>query len=301
MAVTAGTKVLASEYNTLRNYVNLTFADQHTTEVFGGTYQTYGWGGSSSAVVSTGDTITAAQYNRLRDMVYIGADVVNGIAVSEVPAAVSSGGDILASQYNDLQTADTTVRSNRLDIETVETSIATLGSSARSVLWGSEINAIYRFTFADFRRAKYFWNSGGSMRFYGVISGYSTGTGQDGAGFNEIFTNMGTVEMDYTKTTQTGSGGSPTSIGFYNLTTAWTTIFTQTGTGVYSNAVLQLQARRSTTGNYTEVICRLTPEAGRTVNGTTRVYCQSRKLNNQSFGTASLSITAPTYTLENVF
>lgn len=302
MAVTTGTTALASEYNTLRTAVNRVMADNYAGSIsFGNSNQTYGYGGSSVASVVAGQSATAAQMNYLRNSIYSGADLVPGIAVGDIPPAISPGDDILASQYNALQTDMETVRVNRLTIEDAECSLTTRGSSSRTVNWGSEVNAIYRFTFASFDKARYFFNAGGRMRFWGQITGYSTGTGWDGAGFNQIFSNMGTVEMNYTATSQTGSGGTPTGIGYYNLTTSWVTIFTQTGTGAYTNAVLQLQARRSTSGNYCEVICRLTPEAGRTVNGTTTVWCGQRKMDNYSYGTYSVSITAPTYTLTNTF
>ena len=180
-------------------------------------------------------------------------------------------------------------------------SVAGGGSTTRTLTWSSSINAIYRYTFNSFDEARYFWNSGGEMYIYGSITGYSTGTGWDGAGFNQIFTNMGNVVMDYTATTQTGSGGSGSGTGYYNLSTSYALIFQQTGTGAYSDAFLQLYALRSSSGNYIQFRVLLTPEAGRSVNGTTTVYIGQRKLNNQTNGGVSLTITQPSYSLINGF
>ena len=121
--------------------------------------------------------------------------------------------------------------------------------------------------------------------------------GWDGAGFNEIFTNMGTILMNYTETTESGSGGTPYAIGYYDLTTGFVNIYTATGTGAYTDATLAIAARYGSSGAWVEIRVTLTPGAGRSVNGTTTMTTQQRKLNNQTSGAASLTITAPSYSL----
>jgi len=298
MAVVQGNKALASDYNTLQTAVNRWFADNYAGSIsYGNANQTYGWGGSAAAAVSAGQLIEASQMNALIDRCNIGTGIVN--SVSGDLSQIVTADDILASDYNDTETKSDSITTNRLSIDAAEISLTTPGSSVRSTAWASAVDCVFRYTFTDFDEARYFFNSGGELGISGTITGYSTGTGFDGAGFNEIFTNMGNVFMNYTQTTQTGSGGSPGVAGYYDLSTSYLTIFQQTGSGVYSDAVLAVQARISATGDYVEIRVLLTPGAGRTVNGTTTIFARQNKLDNQSSGGASLTITAPSYSLIN--
>jgi len=296
MAVSSGTTALASAYNTLRTAVNLWFADNYAGSIsFGNGNQTYGWGGTAAPTVSTGNQMLASQMNALVDRCNVGEDICN--VVSGQLSQVVAGNQILATDYNNIETKSTSINTNRLDIEAAEMSVTASGNTARTTAWASQIDATFRFTFASFDRARYFFNSGGAIQLYGTISGYSTGTGQDGQAFYEIFNAMGTITMNYTQTTQSGSGGTPTSLGYYDLTTAYQNIFGQTGVGAYTDAYVYVDARRSATGDYVEIRIRMIPGVGRSVNGTTTIYLSERKLDNQSSGAVSLTVTAPTYSL----
>ena len=104
---------------------------------------------------------------------------------------------------------------------------------------------------------------------------------------------MGTISMNYTLTTQSGSGGTTTTIGYYDLTTSWQQIFSQTGTGAYSSTNVTLQARRSILGEYIEINFIITPNTGGTVNGTTTAYAKYKKLDDQTSGGVLLQIDPP--------
>jgi hypothetical protein len=296
MTVVQGNKALASDYNTLRTQVNRWFADNYAGSIsFGNSNQTYGWGGSAVSSVSAGNLMTASQMNALINRCNIGEDICN--SVSGQLSQIVTGNQMTATEFNAIESKSNSITSQRNNIEAAEMSIGGGGNSSRSTSYSSAINATFRYTFTDFDDARYFFNSGGALTFYGTITGYSTGTGYDGAGIDEIFTNMGTVTMDLDDCTYSGSGGVSSSIGYYDLTTSYQTIHTQAGVGVYSDATLQLSARRSSSGNYVELRVTITPESGRTVNGTTTCYTQRRILNSQSSGGVTLSITAPSYSL----
>lgn len=298
MTVVAGNRALANDYNTLRTEVNKWFADNYAGSIsFGDSNQTYGWGGSAVGTVSVGDLITASQMNALINRCNIGENICNGVTTPL--GQIVADTVMTADEFNEIELKSDSITTNRNDISSTELITGGGGNSLRSTSWSSAINATYRYTFTDFDEARYFWNSGGAITFYGTITAYSTGTGWDGAGFDEIFTNMGTVTMDYNTSTYTGSGGSSSSIGFYDLTTTWQTIHSQTGVGVYSNATLVLEAQTSPSGNYVELRVTLTPEAGRTVDGTVTCYTQRRILDNQSVGGIALTISAPSYSLIN--
>jgi len=297
MAVVQGNAALASDYNTLRGEVNRWFADNYAGAIsFGNGNQTYGWGGSPAASVSSGNPMLASQMNTLIDMCNLGEDITS---VTGQLSQISAGTDlILASQFNTIETKSDDIRSLRLVIEPGELSVTAGGTSVRSTTWSAAINCTFRYTFASFDRARYFFNSGGGLNLDGTITGYSTGTGWDGAGFNEIFTTMGTLSMVHNTTTRSGSGGTGYGLGYYDLTTSYQSMWQQTGSGAYTDAIFLAEARRSSSGNWVEHRVTLTPGAGRSVNGTTTITSDYTKLNNQTQGTVSLTITAPSYSLQ---
>jgi len=297
MAVVQGNAALASDFNTLRGEINDWFRDPNPSMTFGDGQQTYGWGGDAASAVSQGQLMTALSMNSLIDRVNIGEDICNNVAgqLSQIVA----GNQMTAAEFNAIESKSDLIATNRLDIEAAELGLQAGGSSVRSTTWSSAIDCEFSYTFANFAKARYFFNSGGAFNISASITGYSTGTGWDGAGFNQIFTNMGTIWMDYTQTTQTGSGGTPSSIGYYDLTTSNQLIFQQTGTGAYSDAYFQIFGRRNSTGSIVYLLCGLTPGAGRSVNGTTSIFTQKRKLINQASGAESLTIDTPTYALTN--
>ncbi len=295
MAVVQGNAALASDYNTLKNEVNFWFGDSNAAMVFGAGDQNKGWGGSNASAVVQGNEMLASEMNALIDRCNIGEDICNSVAgqLSQIVA----GNTPTAAEFNAIESKSDLINTNRLDIEAAEMSLVAGGNSVRSTDWSAAIDCTFRYTLASFAKARYFFNSGGAFNISAAITGYSTGTGYDGAGFNEIFTTMGTILMNHTETTQSGSGGTPTSIGYYDLTTSYAEIFGQVGTGAYTDAIFIIEARRSATGTYIEIKMTLTPGSGRSVDGTTTITTQHRKLDNQSSGAASLAITAPTYSL----
>ena len=301
MAVVQGNAALASDYNTLRTEVNKWFRDPNPSMTFGDGDQTYGWGGDAVSAVSQGQLMTALSMNGLIDRVNIGEDICN--VVSGQLSQIVAGNAMTAAEFNAIETKSDLITTYRLNIEAAELSISGGGSSVRSTNWGAGLRIYARFgwTFSDFAHARYFFNSGGALTMSGNITGYSTGTGWDGAGINGILNAAGTITMNYTTTTQSGSGGTPQSIGYYDLTTSWQSIFKQNGTGAYSDADLEIWAIRDAAGSFFEFWYELTPGPSRDVDGTTTATAQQRKLINQSSGAVSLAITAPTYSLVQGF
>jgi hypothetical protein len=297
MAIT-GNVAYASDFNTLREEINDWFRDPNPSMTFGDGQQTYGWGGDAISAVSTGQKMTALSMNGVVDRCNIGTNICNGVTGSL--SQVVPGTSIDAADINLIISKSSSISGQRNDIDPTVMSLGGGGFDTNAApVWAVPIDGAYAFTQASFAKSRYFFNSGGAIYFSGTIAGYSTGSGWDGQGFNEIFTNMGTIIMDYNQTIQTGSGGTPTSIGFYDLTTSWQTIFTQTGTGAYTNASLLLQARYQSSGAVTQIRVVLTPEAGRSVDGITTITMQHRKLDNQTSGSQSLTITAPVWSQVN--
>ena len=100
------------------------------------------------------------------------------------------------------------------------------------------------FTSADARR--HFFNAGGSITMISSLSGTpvsgdSVAKSQDWA---SILGNAGTVSMNHTETTTSGTGVVP-SIGNYDLTTSYQEIYRKSATGVYGNNNYILFAKAS--------------------------------------------------------
>jgi len=298
MAVVSGTTALKTQFSTLKDEVNRWFADNYAgTLSFGDGNQTYGWGGNEASDVFAGQRMESGAMNGLINRCNIGVEIVSSVSglLTEI-----SGGDIaLASVFNAIESKSDLLTTGRLTIDAAETSILSGGSSVRSTNWSSAVDCTFRYTFTDFDEARYFFNSGGSLSILGSISGYSTSFGFGGQSMNQIFNVMGTISMNHTETTQSGSGGFPSATGYYDLTTSFVSIFSQSGGAPYGTASITVQARRSSSGDWVELKVTLIPPGGDTIDGTTTITTNFTKLNSKALGTAALIITSPTYSLIN--
>lgn len=290
MTVSVGTIALASDYEILADKVDAWFTDNCPSCTFGDSNERSGWGGTTTPLVASADEMLASQMNELIDRINIGA-TITGVA-STLPR-LSPGDLVLASQYNNAEANELLVAGSKNNILPGELSLINGTQSQRTASYTSAVNTTFRYTFSNFNEARYFFNSGGSLDFNGTISGYTTGWGYDGQGVNAILTTMGTISMNYTLTTQSGSGGTTTTLGYYDLTTSYQLIFQQAGTGAYSDAYVRLEARRSILGEYVEVRFSVIPETGRIVDGTTTAYAKYKKLDDQSSGSILLQIDPP--------
>lgn len=310
MSVSTGTVALATAYNSLRTSVNQWFGDPNSSMVFGDGSQSFGWGGTMTPITAVGTLITAdsltAYFNSLIDRCNIGIDVVNNVsgAVTQVvPATLIS-----AVEYNNTETISVAVNTNRLDIEAAELALNAGGTVVQSSTWSTLLRIVVRYTFADFAHARYFFNSGGGLNISMNLAGGTTGNALSWA---NLFTDIGTITMNYGETIQSGSGGTPAGIGFYNLSAVYQQIYTANPTGSggsyasyssaygygYSDNDIIINARRSAAGDYVElqIICDDTHVGS--VDGTTTLTTQYRKLIDQTSGAASLVVTAPAYSL----
>ena len=82
--------------------------------------------------------------------------------------------------------------------------------------------------------ARYFFNSGGSIRFNASRTG-GTSTSQNQAWAN-LLSSMGTISFNYNSTKSSTNAGTGSSIGFYQLTSTMQQVYTRTGSGAYVSA-----------------------------------------------------------------
>jgi hypothetical protein len=116
----------------------------------------------------------------------------------------------------------------------------------RASTWGAAsggITAVATVSFTSEDAARYFFNSGGEVRF--AIS-HPTGSTQN-TNWNTALTNVGTVAFKAHSTTRTGTAGTPTAIGYYELTTSDQSILSGAiGSGAYSTNSIAVSARAAT-------------------------------------------------------
>jgi len=243
MAVSSGDTITAAQYNGLQSRV---------ATVMGTGSGLDGYGQSlTSAQVSAGATVTATDMDNLRvdlnkaNNHQIGANSnVANIAVGNVIGADATGADISSltttdGGFNDYESAVDTIESNKLSIDAGNSSVEAATSSTRTTSWNGVITHEFTVTFASANDRRFFFNSGGEIRFSANLSGQSGSKSDD---WSTLLNNMGTIKFNYTQTTSTGSG-TGSSIGNYDLTGAYQTIFTKTGSGNYAENDYNIAAR----------------------------------------------------------
>jgi len=254
MAYSSNNIITAADYNTFVGTVN---------GVIGTGSGSKGYGQSTLSTVSATDQITAAHWTALLGAVTTAA-THQGTSV-DIPGASDTGypatGDTIhafdatvsigGTSYNyDLSTAITNVDTNFQNVDAAQqTTTATLHTTTRSSAWADNINSEVDVTFADANAARFFFNTGGEIHL--TADQPTTSTTQD-TNWDTVFdTAMGTIKMGFTGTTRTGSGGTPaTTIGYYDLTGTYQTIFdgTNIGSGAYSANDVLIQAKTITNG-----------------------------------------------------
>jgi hypothetical protein len=205
----------------------------NTVWATGGT--TAGYGQTAVANVTAGSTVTASNWASLINNT-ANAATHQGSSITSVTAP-SSGGTI--TYLSAIPTNLTTIYTNRLNAGTQGSTTANTATYATT--WSSALTFTHTATFANGDAARYFFNSGGQLA---ITCSHPNGTGINLL-LNNLASNIGTVVLSaptsgtatiagtaYNGITKVGGGGNaPTTspnTGYYALTTANATVFTQT-------------------------------------------------------------------------
>lgn len=259
MTYAKGSNILASDYNNFTGgqeptaaFASGALATNKASGLFGVGYGDRGYGqtGISLPAKISGNTILATDWAALRSAIGICASH-QGTQITLLPPAASAGQSIVAHEQDapssnayDYQNMLSNIDTNRFNTNS-GASMTLTGSAlviTRSTTWGQaatpNISAICRYDFGSENAARYFFNSGGELRF--VLAHPST-TGLQNSNWNTLLSSIGTIKFAANSTTRTGTIGIQQSIGYYQLTTADQLLIdaTNTGTGAYtSNDVL---------------------------------------------------------------
>jgi hypothetical protein len=233
-------------------YASAAAATGKVAALLGVGYGDRGYGQTSIALapVAAGTPVRASHWTDLRTAIATMANF-QGTAQTVLPAASSfaAGSAIKAenssARYSDFPTTINNVDASRLNAAPANmTLVANAISSVRSAAWGSNggpaIGADFTATFTSEDKARFFFNSGGTLNL--VMSHASTTTTQN-SNWNTILSALGTISVGARNTTRSGSGGTPAALGYYNLTTTAQTIFSgNIGTGAYTSNSITITA-----------------------------------------------------------
>lgn len=227
--------IQAADFNTLvGGNPTTTVNTLNATWATGGTNAGYGQTAVGNVTVGT-NILASTQWSSLvSNTASAAAHQGSSITSVSVPAA---GGVIT---YNAaIPTNLTTIYSNRLNA-TAQGS-TTSNTAIRATTWSNQLTFTHTATFASGNAARFFFNAGGQIKM--TVS--HSGVFGINLLFNNLASNVGTVVMsspttgtvaiagtNYNGITKIGGGGNAPTIatnnGYYALTTANATVFTQT-------------------------------------------------------------------------
>jgi hypothetical protein len=233
MAVTPGSKALASEYNSVAELVNKIFGDKYSSASVTDSDRTnhkFGWGATNIAdALANGTLITA---DRLQDLVERTNVMVDHTYVSDsilVFAVPNNRQEVLIKtpvRAEDLNVVENKIvnsilaNENHATVDPANASLlpATLGTPySRTLPWSNKITGEHKWTFDNYNHARYFFNGGGQLRLTMNLEGGST------AGFynwSDVINEIGVLSLTYNNMIQSSSvtQGTSEGKGFYDLT-----------------------------------------------------------------------------------
>jgi hypothetical protein len=197
---------------------------------------TAGYGQTALANVAAGNTVAAVGQWATMVANTASAATHQGTSITAVTTP-TSGGTI--TYLSAIPTNLTTIYGSRLNAATQGSTTANTATFAST--WSSAITFTHTVTFASGDAARYFFNAGGQLK---ITCAHPSGTGINLL-LNNLASNVGTVVMSaptsgsvtiagtsYNGITKVGGGGNAPTIsagsGYYAMTTANATVFTQT-------------------------------------------------------------------------
>jgi hypothetical protein len=227
MAAGVGQKVEAGDYSTIKQKVDL---------ILGTGSGQSGYGQSTtSPTISTGNTISAAEWQALRaDIAKVyqhqtgstlstgtaadGLNLVNPVARTTIIS------EAIRNQFNYMADSVTT---NKFSVGSNQLADSTLVSGTSSSPWNNTLTQVVTVTFASSNAARYFFNAGGKIRASASTSG-GTSTAKDSS-WTTLLAAVGEVAIDHAN--------------FYSLSTSDQQIIkTNSSVGAYTANYYQLLA-----------------------------------------------------------
>ena len=221
------------DYNNIRNTIVAVMSTGSATQGYGQAIL--------SSPSATGDLVSKEDYDNLR------WDIVNAIVhqSGSIPTIyepnqgelVRYGANLPIFQY---QTLANLANTNRFDIAFGQYNTATKGSNSNAVSFVSQASATITVNFSNANDARYFFNSGGKIRFTSSFSN-SLGTAQS-ASWTSLLTTLSSPNPP-------SFGGNTPAVNFYSLTSTDQTWYSQGTSGTYSMNRWTLRAKCNVSNN----------------------------------------------------
>jgi hypothetical protein len=284
------------DFNTLRNKI---------IEVVGTGSASYGYGQDiKSSAVTASEIITKDQWDGLRfDLLNI---LVHQTGVTPTLIEVARGTVIGENAGDPLRAYDRAIdaaRSTRFFLAPGQSTITAVSTKTYTSAWSTSASMTVQLTFGSADAARYFFNSGGKIRFVSSRTGGSS-TSQNNAWTN-ILANAGSIEF---------SGDSET-LDFYTLRNFYQTRYETTLSTPYSANVYKIEALCNVSDNIagtaTSVTFRIVWQDNYTdtapafgpsdsVDGTLSLSVEEVKASGTLQPSGSFSITSPSYVVSNI-
>jgi hypothetical protein len=259
-----------------------------------------------SSDVFTGNQITRAQWDLLK------TDIVNILyhQTGDLPnIATVNAGDVIqfgaGHPNSNYDTLLETAAANRFQVAASQSLVTSKGSATYTSAWSSSAQFTVTVTFGTADQGRYFFNSGGKIRFNTGITG-GTSTAQYNAWFN-FLNSIGTRSF--------GADTDP-FVNYYTLTNSFQTYYQGSLSTPYSSNNYRLEARcdvaNNSAGTATVLTLRVTlndaytdpgnspgdsPNSNDGVDGTLTISVEELKAAGTLFPSGSFSIVSPAYSL----
>jgi hypothetical protein len=249
--MTIGTNIAAAQYVTIQNKAQSLIGTGSGTRGYGQTVQ--------SSDVFTGNAITKAQWDLIKlDIINIKFHqdgVLPGVVTVNVGDPINFGASSPNSNYDTILEQAV---ANRFQIAGSQSVVNSAASQTYTTPWSASLTTTLTCTFSTADEARYFFNSGGKIRFTTSLSGGSP-TAQINAWTN-FLASVGTRSF----------GADTGSVNYYTLTNSFQ-IYDQISVSAayqYSGNNYRLEARtnvsNNSTGTATQLFLRVTLTDGYT-------------------------------------
>lgn len=253
MTYAVGQPIAAANFMSFRGanapnqaYTSSASATNAVAALIGVGYACRGYGLTSTTLPAaiTGQPVTASSWNSLYNAMSI-LNTYTGSGLT-LPTTAVTGQPIQAedgtSGRPNLPSLISTLDTNRLTPDPSQVSVTSELTSVRNTSWTVSVTHQFTMTFTTEDQARYFFNTGGKS----YLSASRTGGSVThiNSSMSSLLSQMGTIQVGANTTTYTGSGGTAYSIGYYQLTTNFQTLFTHYGSAYgYSTISYSVQAK----------------------------------------------------------
>lgn len=150
----------------------------------------------------------------------------------KVGGSFVAGDEVKASHFNIFDSSLNYLATNRFNLGVGQYSDEQLLISTRTTSWNKTVRHFFTIDFGSANAARYFFNSGGTVRMSASRTGSTSGPKD--TDWSNMLSAMGTIVLNYTNVTSTNGSGTTSNIGFYDLTAVDQQVYTKSGSGTYS-------------------------------------------------------------------